>query len=249
MKTIIVIAIFAALLAVAHADWKLVWADEFDGDELDLSKWTHETGNDGWGNNELENYTKDQKNSYLQDGNLIIEAIQEDDGSYTSARLNTQGKFDTSFGKFEMRAKLPFGKGMWPAFWLLGTGSDYPACGEIDIMENIGSEPNVVEGSTHGEGFDTSSDYSDDDGFVDDYHTYAAIWSPGQIEFLVDNNVYTTVTSDDVGNEGGYWPFDDVSMYIILNLAVGGDMPGSPDASTHFPQQYVIDYVRVYQEW
>ena len=246
MRTTIIIALFAFLLVASKADWNLVWADDFDF--FDDSKWQYEYGDSGWGNNELENYTDQPDNIFTQDGNLIIQANRNDDGSYTSARINTAGKFETTYGKFEMRAKLPSGQGIWPAFWLLGANigeNPWPGCGEIDIMELVGNDPTNVHGSTHGNGFDTTSTYSGE-GFTDDFHTYAAIWQPGQIDFLVDDNVYNTVTYDDTN--GGEWPFDDNPMFIILNLAVGGDWPGNPDDSTEFPQQYVIDYVHVYQE-
>ena len=235
------------LLAVVSADWIVTWSDEFDGDSIDQSKWNFEQGwNNGWGNNEMETYTSNWENAFIQDGNLVIQLVQEGDGSYTSARMNTAGKFSTTYGKFEMRAKLPVGKGVWPGFWLLGSNLGavgWPACGEIDIMEQIGSEPNNVHGSTHGIGLDTTAIYVNDGGFADDFHVYSAVWQPGYIEISVDGNVFDTVTPADAAN--GVWPFDNNPMYIILNLALGGNWAGAPDGNTQFPQQFVVDYVRV----
>ena len=156
MKLALCIAFLSVLVAATNADWNLVWADNFDW--FDDSKWSFEYGNSGWGNNELENYTDSQDNCFIQDANLVIQALSNDDGSYTSTRIKTNGKFDTTYGKFEMRARLPTGQ----AFWLLGSNIGevgWPACGEIDIMEIIGSDPNNNHGSTHGPGFDTTSTY------------------------------------------------------------------------------------------
>jgi beta-glucanase (GH16 family) len=168
------------------------------------------------------------------------------DFQYTSARMNTAGLFSTVYGKFEISAKLPSGQGMWPAFWLLGSNIDqvgWPACGEIDIMEWIGDDFNAVHFSTHGIGFDTSTaaavplGWSDNDNF----HTYGVNWQPGNLQFYVDNNTVATVTPADIN--GATWPFDGNNMFIILSLAVDGNWPDT----TQFPQQFVIDYVRVYE--
>uniref|UniRef100_A0AC34RGJ6 GH16 domain-containing protein n=1 Tax=Panagrolaimus sp. JU765 TaxID=591449 RepID=A0AC34RGJ6_9BILA len=231
----------------------LAWSDEFNGDSIDRNKWNFDMGtnNNGWGNNEPQCYTDRPQNAYVSNGCLVIQALRENYGgcSYTSARLKTQGKFSVKYGKFEMRAKLPSGQGMWPAFWLLGDNIGqvgWPACGEIDIMEFIGKDPKNVHGATHGSGFDTCNSYYNGNGFSD-WHTYAANWQPypDRIEFSVDGNIYKTVTPADTH---GHWPFNDQNMFIILNLATGGNWPGYPDGSTQFPQQFVIDYVRVY-EW
>jgi len=245
-----VIVLLLATLALASAQrWVLAWSDEFDGNSIDQSKWNFEQGAGGWGNNELEFYTNRPQNAYVSGGNLVIQALREDYGGaqYTSARMKTQGKFSTVYGKFEMRAKLPFGQGIWPAFWLLGDNISqvgWPACGEIDIMEFIGRDPNHVYGSTHGTGFDTSNAYENNAGFSNDFHIYSANWQPDFIEFAVDGNTYRVVTPLDAH---GNWPFNNHNMFILLNLAVGGNWPGNPDASTQFPQQYVIDYVRVWE--
>jgi beta-glucanase (GH16 family) len=247
----------------ASDSWTLIWSDEFDepdGSAPDRSKWTIVTGGNGWGNNESQYYTARPQNVEIQNGKLVIAAAQEEytgpDGvarSYTSARLNTSTKFEQSYGRFEARIKIPFGQGMWPAFWLLGSDIQkirWPNCGEIDVMENIGREPAVVRGTIHGPG------YSGDKGigapfsiasgrFADDYHVYAIEWEPNEIRFYVDNNLYETRTPADLPS-GTKWVYDH-PFFIILNLAVGGRWPGYPDAKTTFPQKMLVDYVRVYK--
>jgi beta-glucanase (GH16 family) len=244
--------------------WKLTWSDEFngpDGSGVDLSKWVVEVGGKGWGNEELESYTNRRENAYIRDGNLVIEARREDyagaDGvkrNYTSARLKTAGKFSQAYGRFEARLKIPSGQGMWPAFWMLGDDIDtagWPACGEIDIMENIGKEPSTIHGSIHGPG------YVGDDGieapyklpaarrFADDFHIFAVEWGPNAVRFYVDNDLYVTRSRSDL-RPGWKWVFDH-PFFLLLNLAVGGDWPGDPDATTVFPQTMLVDYVRVYR--
>lgn len=243
--------------------WALVWSDEFngpDGSSVDPTKWVVETGGDGWGNNELEYYTARIENSRVVNGNLTIEARAEKykgaDGvskDYTSARMKTLGKFTRAYGRFESRLKMPAGQGVWPAFWMLGDDIEkvgWPTCGEIDIMENIGKEPSVNHGSIHGPG------YTGDVGieahytlpgakkFSDDFHTYAIEWEPDVIRFYVDDVLYATQTKASL-RTGQRWVFDH-PFFLILNVAVGGDWPGSPDASTKFPQRMLVDYVRVY---
>jgi beta-glucanase (GH16 family) len=244
--------------------YTLVWSDEFngaDGSAPDSSKWTYDTGGKGWGNNELECYTNRLQNAQIQRGNLVITAQQENitcsDGvsnSYTSARLKTQGLFNQAYGRFEARIKIPAGQGMWPAFWMLGndiTSVGWPKCGEIDIMENIGKEPGTVHGSLHGAS--TSGPTSDATAiftlptgqrFADDFHLYAVEWEPGVVRFYVDTNLYATFTQAQ-WPAGGAWVFDH-PFFLLLNVAVGGNWPGSPDSTTVFPQQMLVDYVRVY---
>jgi len=244
--------------------WNLVWSDEFsgaDGSAPDPTKWTYDTGGSGWGNRELECYTNQPQNVQVQGGNLVITAMQQgvtcSDGAmnnYTSARIKTQGLFSQAYGRFEAHIKIPQGQGMWPAFWMLGnniTTVGWPACGEIDIMENIGKEPGTVHGSLHGPSStsptsDASAPFSLPAGqkFADDFHLFAVEWSPGTISFFVDSNLYETVTQSQ-WPAGGTWVFDH-PFFIILNLAVGGNWPGSPDNTTQFPQQMLVDYVRVY---
>jgi beta-glucanase (GH16 family) len=242
----------------------LAWSDEFngaDGSSLDASKWTYDTGGNGWGNNELEYYTNRTQNAQIKSANLVITAQREtytgSDGvtrNYTSARLKTQGLFNQAYGRFEARIKIPAGQGMWPAFWMLGnniSSVSWPKCGEIDIMENIGKEPGTVHGSLHSSS--TTSRTSDASGpfslpagqhFADDFHLYAVEWEPGTIRFYVDSNLYSTFTQSQ-WPAGGAWTFDH-PFFILLNVAVGGDWPGSPDNTTVFPQQMLVDYVRVY---
>ncbi len=243
----------------------LVWSDEFngaDGSSPDSSKWTYDTGGNGWGNNELECYTNLVQNAQLKGGNLVITAIHQPayacsggtTRDYTSARLKTQGLFSQAYGRFEARIKIPAGQGMWPAFWMLGnniTSVGWPTCGEIDIMENIGKEPGTVHGSLHGPSSvsrtsDATAAFSLPAGqnFADDFHLYAVEWEPGTIRFYVDSNLYATFTQSQ-WPAGGTWAFDH-PFFILLNVAVGGDWPGSPDTTTIFPQQMLVDYVRVY---
>jgi len=250
----------------APAGWTLVWSDEFngpDGSAPDLSKWTYDTGGKGWGNSELECYTSRLQNAQIKGGHLVITAQQENgpfvcpDGStnnYTSARLKTQGLFSQAYGRFEARIKIPTGQGMWPAFWLLGNNiatAGWPRCGELDIMENIGKEPATVHGSLHGPSTtirtsDATSIFTLPAGqaFADDFHLFAIEWEPGVVRFYVDSNLYATFT-DSQWPACGTWVFDH-PFFVILNVAVGGNWPGSPDSTTVFPQQMLVDYVRVY---
>jgi beta-glucanase (GH16 family) len=246
------------------ANWVLTWSDEFDGPDgsaPDPKKWTPETGGSGWGNNELEYYTARRTNSRVEKGNLVIDAVQQKftgpDGitrEYTSARLKTQKFFAQRYGKFEARIRIPKGQGMWPAFWMLGDdfpAAGWPACGEIDIMENIGREPATVHGTIHGPGYSGDSSlgapYVVPSGNVaDDFHLFAVEWEPREIRFYVDGRLYETRTPADLPT-GARWAFDH-PFFLILNVAVGGKWPGSPDASTKFPQQMLVDYVRVYQK-
>jgi beta-glucanase (GH16 family) len=243
----------------AADSWQLVWSDEFngvDGSVPDPGKWVMETGNWGWGNNELENYTSRAVNAQQKSGNLIITALKENYGgsAYTSARIKTQGFFEHTYGRVEARIKLPFGQGIWPAFWMLGAdiaSNPWPACGELDIMENIGKEPSTVHGTIHGPGYSGASaigaSYTLPSGkFADSFHVYAVEWESNLIRFYVDNTLYATRTPADLP-AGKTWVFQH-NYFIILNLAVGGYWPGYPDASTTFPQTMLVDYVRVYDK-
>ena len=246
----------------AHKDWVLTWSDEFngpDGSPPDPSKWKLMGGGSGWGNNELQYYTDRRKNIRLQDGHLVIEAFQEDfigtDGvhrHYTSGRLSSQGRFSQAYGRFEARIQVPSGQGVWPAFWMLGEDfptAGWPACGEIDVMENIGKEPTSIRGSLHGPGYSGASPlttaYDLPKGrFSDGFHIFAIEWEPGMIRFYVDGELFATKTAADIP-AGTNWVFDH-PFFILLNLAVGGNLPGNPDPSTVFPQRMLVDYVRVY---
>jgi beta-glucanase (GH16 family) len=244
--------------------WKLVWSDEFNGPKgsaVDASKWVTETGGGGWGNNELEYYTARLENASQQDGNLVIKVLAEKytgaDGvtrNYTSARLKTQGKFSQAYGRFEARIKIPRGQGIWPAFWMLGNDVDkpgWPNCGEIDIMENIGKEPELVHGTVHGPGYSgkdgigTPFALPADQRFADDFHVFAVEWQPDAIRFYVDEHLYTTRTPAELP-QGTKWVYDH-PFFLLLNVAVGGGWPGNPDATTVFPQTMLVDYVRVYE--
>lgn len=245
-----------------HA-WKLVWSDEFnapDGSAPDPKKWHLEVSGRGFGNQELEYYTDRAKNVHIAKGNLVITALAEDftgpdnvTRHYTSARLHTAGLFEQKYGRFEARIHIPRGQGMWPAFWMLGADAQtnkWPNNGEIDIMENIGREPAKIHGSLHGPGYSGGSPltgaYSLAKGeFADGFHIFAVEWTPEAISFFVDGKLYETQTPDSLGG-GKHWVFDH-PFYLLLNLAVGGNWPGSPDATTKFPQTMLVDYVRVYQ--
>ena len=244
--------------------WSLVWSDEFsspDGSSPDTRKWTYDLGGKGWGNQELESYTNRKANARIEKGNLVITAQKETyagaDGvtrDYTSARLKTQGLFAQTYGRIEARIKIPAGQGMWPAFWMLGEDIStigWPKCGEIDIMENVGKEPGTVHGSLHGPSTERpTSDLTfifslpGGQSFADDFHLYAVEWDPEIVRFYVDSNLYASFHSSQ-WPAGGKWVFDH-PFFIILNLAVGGGWPGSPDSSTKFPQSMLVDYVRVY---
>jgi beta-glucanase (GH16 family) len=268
LKPIFLVA-FIGVLVMAHfagaQSYRLRWADEFDGEAgsvPDQSKWNYDVGGNGWGNNELETYTRRSDNAFLDgNGHLVIKLIKEtftgQDGirrEYTSARLLTKDRFIQRYGRIEARVKLPFGQGIWPAFWMLGANIaevGWPACGEIDIMENIGREPSVIHGSLHGPGYSGGSPltgiYTLPPGqkFADDFHILAVEWEPAAIRFFVDDNLYQTKTTADAA--GNRWVFDH-PFFIILNVAVGGNFPGNPDNTTTFPQSMTVDYVRVYTD-
>jgi len=257
-------ATLAAQTSAQRSGWTLVWNDEFSGGRgsvPDRSKWVLETGGNGWGNNELEYYTNRVENVQVNDGKLVITARREGYSDsqgvfrgYTSARMKTAGKFSQLYGRFEARIKLPEGQGIWPAFWMLGDNVgkvEWPDCGEIDIMENIGKEPSTVHGTIHGPGYSgdkgLSSAYSLPDGkkFADDFHIFAAEWEPQAIRFYVDDKLYATRTPADLPS-GTKWVYDH-PFFLILNVAVGGNLPGDPDVHTKFPQTMLVDYVRVYK--
>jgi len=231
----------------------LVWSDEFAGTSIDRSKWAFDLGGGGWGNNEYEYYTDRTQNARVENGNLVIEAIKERyrNRSYTSARLKTQGLETFRYGRIEAKIWLPYGQGMWPAFWMLGDNFNtvgWPGCGEMDIMENIGREPATVHGTLHGPGYSgvngVGGFYTLGSGvFSTDYHVFAIEWFPDHIDWYVDTTLYMTKKQTDLP---GTWVFDH-PFFIILNLAVGGYWPGYPDQTTIFPQYMLVDYVRVYQ--
>jgi len=231
----------------------LILEDNFDVDGApDSSLWGYDIGGNGWGNNELQYYTDRAENVKVENGMLHITALQEDyEGSgYTSARILTKGLYKRTYGRYEARIKLPWGQGLWPAFWLLGGDIDqvgWPQCGEIDIMEYVGQEPTIIHGSVHGPGYSggsaiTKSYTLENDRFDTDFHVFGIEWGPDYINFYVDDVLYNQITPDDVT---GDWVYDH-DFFIILNLAVGGDFVGSPNENTVFPQTMLVDYVKVF---
>ncbi len=240
----------------SYAGKKMVWNQEFEDNTLKTNEWNQEIGNGigGWGNNELQYYTNSKKNTFVSNGHLIIEARKEiaDGFQYTSGRLTTKGKKEFTFGRIDIRAKLPKGKGIWPALWMLGANINmvgWPACGEIDIMELIGSEPNKVHGTLHWKGSNghkyKGKEYILPIGdFSEAFHVYSVIWEQDKIQWLVDDKVFYMLTKSDFGSD--FYPFN-APQFFIFNLAVGGNWPGLPDASTLFPQHLFVDYIRVFQ--
>lgn len=243
----------------------LVWEDDFNTDGApDASKWTYDLGNGagsaagpGWGNNELQYYTDRSENIVVKDGMLHITANRETfmGSNYTSAKILTKGLYETKYGRFEARIKLPWGKGLWPAFWMLGDDANgtlvWPNIGEIDIMEYRGQEPTIVHGSVHGPGYSgatpiTKSYELVNDRFDTGFHIFGIEWGENYINYYVDNVLYNQITPSDLP-EGSNWIFNNNQFYIILNLAVGGNFLENPDANTVFPQTMIVDYVRVYQ--
>jgi beta-glucanase (GH16 family) len=259
------VLLIAAATILTHAqspNWQLTWSDEFNapsGSPPDPAKWNIVTGGQGFGNNELETYTTRPANVQQKDGNLVITAQKEDligpDGvarHYTSARINTQNHFAQKYGRFEARIQLPTGKGIWPAFWLLGDNHEtapWPNCGEIDILETIGA-PDTMYSTLHGPGYSGSKGISaksplpTGESVHNTFHIYAVEWSPNDIKFFFDDHLIAHRTPADLPPDTT-WVYDH-PFYLLLNLAVGGYWPGNPDATTTFPQQMLIDYVRVY---
>lgn len=267
LRVVVFLAACLLLWSTASAipkGWSLTWSDEFKGPKgspVDSSKWSFDIGGGGWGNNELQTYTNRLVNARLEDGVLVITAIKENHSGldsilrgYTSARLLTKKKFTQTYGRFEARLKVPYGQGIWPAFWMLGDDIDsagWPGCGEIDIMEHIGKEPSRVFGTLHGPGYSGANGISawyslpSRRKFAVDYHVFAVEWEQDVIRFYVDGRLYKTRTPADLP-PGKAWVFNH-PFFLILNVAVGGDWPGKPDATTVFPQQMLVDYVRVYK--
>ena len=243
--------------------WQLVWNDEFSGTNIDPSKWTHEVNGNGGGNNELQYYTDRDLNSLIIDGNLVIVAKKEEYSvgnktwNYTSARLNSRKKADWKYGRFDIRAKLPYGQGLWPAIWMMPTNSVYggwAASGEIDIMELLGQEPTRIYGTLHYGGSypnnthtGSSLKLTSGDNFTEKYHLFTLEWEENEFRWYVDGHLY--LTQNDWYTDAAPYPAPfNQEFYLILNVAVGGNWPGNPDASTYFPQVMVIDYIRVYKK-
>jgi len=238
----------------------LVFEDDFDTDgPIDESIWNYEIGDGtdnglpaGWGNNELQYYTDRPENIKVEGGMLHITALQESfqGAAYTSARITTKGKVEQQFGRIEARMQLPWGQGLWPAFWMLGSNIDvveWPQCGEIDIMEYRGQDPSTLIGTVHGPGYSAGESVGKEyvlsnDRFDTGFHIFGIEWGPEYINFYVDDVLYNQITPDDVDGE---WVFDN-SFYMLLNLAVGGGFVGPVGPDTVFPQTLLVDYVRVY---
>lgn len=243
---------FYSINALAQCE-ELIWQENFDGTSVDLTKWNIEVSNSGGGNGELQYYTDRPENISVADGLLTITALKENylGSAYTSARLNSKNKGDWKYGRFETRMKLPTGQGIWPAFWMLSTEGkygDWPASGEIDIMEMVGNKPNDIFGTLH---YGPVWKYLNGDTTIansNDFHKYSMEWGPSQIEWFVDDISFSVIKSTDVIDEGGVsrWYEFQEKFYLILNLAVGGNWPGAPDNTTVFPQTLTVDYVKVY---
>ena len=233
--------------------WNLVWSDEFNGTVIDPKNWIFDKGGNGWGNVELEYYTDRTENARVENGMLVIEALQEkyEGLNYTSARLNSRGLQEFTYGRIEARLKLPYGQGIWPAFWMLGSNASWPLGGEIDIMEFIGKTPDTIYQTVHGPGYSGGKNVGSHialtvDSLKNDFHVYAIEWQENEIRWFIDGMEVFKVTPAQIP-AGTQWVYDH-NFFIILNLAVGGGWPGFPDSTTVFPQQLLVDYVRVYQK-
>jgi beta-glucanase (GH16 family) len=275
-------AVLLCLLAVrparaaAAAGWSLAWSDEFDGPAgapPDPAKWRYDVGDDGWGNQELEDYCAAGSSAAPCDpkvpnaaqdgrGHLVISAVKNADGRWTSARLNTKGLAEFQYGRVEARMRLPAAAGLWPAFWMLGvdvSSAGWPSCGEIDMMENVpanvpnGLGADTIKSTVHGPGYSGVNGvgktlmFPDGSRVDDEYHVYGAIWSPGKVAFYVDDwtKPFFVLTKKDLP-KGKRWVYDH-KFFLIMNLAVGGSWPKNPDDSTPNPAKMLVDYVRVYR--
>jgi len=237
-----------------YGGYNLVWADEFNGTELDPGSWTYELGAGGWGNQELQTYTNSEENSFVANGKLVIEARENTSGEYSSARIVTVDKKEFMFGRIDIRAKLPYGQGIWPALWMLGANfpeEGWPNCGEIDIMELVGHEASKVHGTAHwgpaGQTFSNNHGDSIDlngETYADQFHVFSIVWDFNKVKWYMDDTLYFSIDQNTVGNNA--YPFNQ-DFFFIFNIAVGGQWPGNPDQTTTFPQRMVVDYIRVFQ--
>lgn len=263
-----VLAVVLASTGIARAGWNLVWSDEFDSSTINTNTWRFDTGNSrGWGNRELEYYTSRPENAFVSNGVLHIVALREpyNGFQFTSARIKSSGHFFKKYGRFEFRAKLPAGKGYWPALWMMPEDRVYggwPASGEIDVMENRGSNTTMVLGTIHFGGPPRGHDQShgphfnfDNGDSVTNFHVYAVEWATNSIRWYVDDRLYETHTnwwsSSNRTNGAVRNPYPapfDQPFYVIMNLAIGGNFGGNPDETTAFPGEMQVDYVRVY-DW
>jgi beta-glucanase (GH16 family) len=269
LKPFLVAIMLSAIACAGHTKVPSpVWHDEFDGPagaSFDRVKWAADTGGKGFGNQERQFYTTRRENVALDgDGHLVITARAEPASStydcwygkclYTSTRLKTQGLFSQRYGRIEARIRIPRGQGIWPAFWMLGSDISsvgWPESGEIDIMENIGREPPIVHGTLHGPGYSGAGGISGADTlshgtYADDFHIFEIVWEPNEIRWFVDGREYHRLTPGSLPT-GTKWVFDH-PFFLLLNVAVGGGWPRDPDATSTFPQQMVVDYVRAYRD-
>jgi len=247
------------LSAAPMGNWNIVWSDEFNGTSINPNIWTFDIGNGGWGNSELEYYTSNSQNAYVSNGLLNIVARQQstNGSSYTSARMKTEGLFSRTYGRFEWRAKLPEGLGFWPALWMLGTNIaqsnvGWPSCGEIDVVENKGSNPTNVQGSIHSGGNATQV-YTLPGSSVTNFHSYMLEWTSNAINWFVDGILYENQTNWGGSSLGPYPEPFDRPFFLIMNLAIGGAYLGNPSQATInsnsvFPAAMQVDYVRIYDQ-
>ncbi|OEK05607.1 glycoside hydrolase [Roseivirga misakiensis] len=260
MRNTSILFLLIVSLSCTNKGWEIVWQDEFDSETLDVSKWTAYVGDGcpelcGFGNNELQYYSDRPGNVRIEDGKLIIEAHNDSLGNraYSSAKLVTKGKADWQYGRFEVRAKIPGGKGNWPAIWMLPRENKYggwPRSGEIDIMETVGYAPGMVHGTVHTQSFNHMYGTQKGDStlvsdFDENFHVYSVEWFRNRIDFFIDGERYHSF--DNTGKGADDWPFDH-PFYLILNVAIGGSWGGKNGiANDIFPNRMEIDYVRVYE--
>lgn len=242
--------------------WKLVWNDEFSNSKINLDKWSHEIGGHGWGNNELQYYSDKDSTAFIKDGKLVLRAdvVPQGTGSsdnlryFKSARLRTSGKGDWRYGRIEVKAKVALGQGIWPAIWMLPTDwmyGEWPQSGEIDIMEHVGYDPGNVHGSIHTDSYNHKINTQRGgslklDNIDNAFYVYAVEWFEDKIDFYIDNEKYFSFQNDKKNNFQT-WPFNQ-RFHLLINIAVGGDWPGSPNETTNFPAEMKIDYVRIYEK-
>jgi len=251
-KSFYYLLLFVFIVSLCHGQKRLVWEEQFDGSNLDKSSWNFELGDGcphlcGWGNNEKQFYT--DQNYQVKDGFFTISA-KLNEGKYTSTKITTKGKKEFQYGKIEVRAKLPKGKGIWPAAWMLGSNIDeagWPLCGEIDILEYVGRLPETIfttlhTADSHGNSKNTKKEQIS--GIEEGFHIYAIDWNKDRIEFYIDQQLFYTFRPEEKNIET--WPFDQ-PFYLILNMAVGGHFGGKEIDNSIFPQSFIIDYIKVFQ--
>lgn len=248
-RFLVALAVSTAMASsVAAGSFETVWRDDFNGPagRPDPAKWVYDLGygNALWGNNEKQTYTNSADNVRLDGlGHLVITARKEPDGRYTSGRIKTKGRFSAKYGRFEIRAKIVRGPGLLPAFWLMGNAGQWPANGEIDVVENIGANPGTVFANLHAPGYSSPGEHMADGALADDFHDYAIEWTPGRIQWFFDGKLFKTAEASKL-QPGQKWVFDDQPFYMILNVAIGGDWPGQP-VDDVLPQSMMVDWVKV----